>query len=263
MSIVSILGSGPNVITAQDWPKAALGHVLVINNAWRVRGDWDALIHPEDFPRDRRPGHVAAGQDVVTAADYIPANNAYGGVVYAGGTMAFTAAYWALWRHRPQVLAFMGCDMVYPVAVNTHFYGTGTADPLRPDMTLQSLEAKSARILLLAAQQGCAVVNLSQDASRLVFARARPGGLAAQRPMAVDGAAVQAALRAEHQLGAVVPSGRYWDEGAAIDAQDLARIDALWMQAYRCSMALHNTLSEDVIVRDAANSRQKRMRPAV
>lgn len=238
MTVVTILGSGPNVIRAQDWAKAALGHVLVINNAWRVRPDWDSLIHPEDFPQDRWPCAVSANQGVVTAQDYIPANNAYGGVVYAGGTMAFTAAYWALWRHRPHVLAVMGCDMVYPVAVHTHFYGTGTADPLRPDMTLQSLEAKSARILLLAARQGCAVVNLSADPSRLLFPRGRIDALARMRPLAVDEGAVRTALQAEQDLGARVPSGRYWAEGGEIAPAGLARVDALWLQAYDSSMAL-------------------------
>ncbi|MFD1194329.1 hypothetical protein ACFQ3C_06575 [Seohaeicola saemankumensis] len=236
MDILTILGSGPNVIRAQAWPRAALGHVLAINNAWRVRPDWDSLIHPEDFPPDRRPAAVQRGQSIVTAADYIPANNAYGGVVYAGGTMAFTAAYWALWRHRPRVLAVMGCDMVYPVAVNTHFYGTGTADPLRPDMTLQSLEAKSARILLLAARQGCAVVNLSADQSRLVFPRATIGTLDSQRPLQVAEAAVRAALRAEQDLGARVVSGRYWQEGGHLDPAALAGIDARWMDAWRATV---------------------------
>ncbi|MEE4348539.1 MAG: hypothetical protein V2I53_17205 [Paracoccaceae bacterium] len=238
MTVVTILGSGPNVMRAQAWPKTALGHMLAINNAWRVRPDWDALIHPEDFPQDRWPDHLGAGQAVVTAQDYIPANNAYGGVVYAGGTMAFTAAYWALWRHRPRVLAVMGCDMVYPVAVNTHFYGTGTADPLRPDVTLQSLEAKSARIMLLAARQGCAVVNLSADPSRLLFPRAGIDGLSRLRPLAVDETAVRAVLQAEQELGARVPSGRYWAEGREIAAASLAAIDALWLQAYDSSMSL-------------------------
>jgi len=238
MTVVTILGSGPNVIRSQDWDKSRLGHVLAINNAWRVRPDWDALIHPEDFPPDRRPACIAAGQSVVTADDYIPANNAYGGVVYAGGTMAFTAAYWAMWRHRPRVLAVMGCDMVYPVAVNTHFYGTGTADPLRPDMTLQNLEAKSARILLLAARQGCAVVNLSADQSRLVFPRATVNRLERMQPLVVDETAVRAVLRAEHELGARVPSGRYWNEGHAINPADLAAIDTMWIQAYESTFAM-------------------------
>lgn len=238
MTIVTILGSGPNVVAAQGWAKADLGRLLVINNAWRVRPDWDELIHPEDFPADRWPQAVLPDQAVITADDYIPANNAYGGVVYAGGTMAFTAAYWALWRHRPRVLAVMGCDMVYPVAVNTHFYGTGTADPLRPDMTLQHLEAKAARILLLGARQGCAVVNLSDAASRLVFPRARVAGLARATCMMVDDTAITRALQAEQDLGARVPSGRYWTQGAHIDPAQLAQIDSLWLQAYDSSLAL-------------------------
>lgn len=236
MTIVTILGSGPNVVQSQDWPKALMGHVLAINNAWRVRPDWDALIHPEDFPQDRWPAAVGDAQAVITAQDYIPANNAYGGVVYAGGTMAFTASYWALWRHRPRVLAVMGCDMVYPVAVNTHFYGTGTADPLRADMTLQSLEAKSARIQLLAARQGCAVVNLSTDSSRLLFPRARIASLAGQHPITVDEAACRDALRAEQALGARVPSGRYWSQGCGATAAELAAVDRLWLTALAASL---------------------------
>ena len=79
---------------------------------------------------------------------------AFGGIVYAGATMAFTAGYWALSALQPRVLAYLGCDMIYPQG-QTHFYGTGAADPLRPDPTLQNLRAKSARLELLAARAGC------------------------------------------------------------------------------------------------------------
>ena len=246
MTIVTIMGSAPGVVAARAWPKPALGHVLAINNAWRVRPDWDALIHPEDFPADRRPRETNRGQTIVTARDYVPANNAYGGVVYAGGTMAFSAAYWVLWRHRPRVLAVMGCDMMYPLAVNTHFYGTGTADPLRPDMTLQSLEAKSARIQLLAARQGCAVVNLSTGPSRLLYPRSGIDGLAVQRPVAVAETAVRAVLRAEQELGARVPSGRYWRDGCAATPADLAQIDALWLNAHAQSLAARDAMAPKV-----------------
>ena len=41
----------------------------------------------------------------------------------------------------PIFSAYYACDMTYSGNV-THFYGQGTADPLRPDVTLQSLEAK-------------------------------------------------------------------------------------------------------------------------
>ena len=48
--IVLILGSGPNVVAARDWPKAWFDRIVVINNAWAVRQDWDDLVFPEDFP---------------------------------------------------------------------------------------------------------------------------------------------------------------------------------------------------------------------
>ena len=87
--------------------------------------------------------------------------------------MAFTSAYWALGALKPDILAFVGCDMVYPTSgAATHFYGTGAADPLRNDITLQSLEAKSTRLFYLAAQQQCLCLNLSTaDQSRMVFPR--------------------------------------------------------------------------------------------
>ena len=169
--IVLILGSGPNATEAAHWPKGWFDRVVAINNAWRVRPDWDDLIFPEDFPTERRPQTLRDGQRLIEAAQFVPTQNAYGGFVYAGGTMAFTAGYWALHALRPRVLAFMGCDMVYPKTGATHFYGTGTADPLRADPTLQDLGAKSARLGLIAAAQGCLCVNLSRDRSELLTTR--------------------------------------------------------------------------------------------
>lgn len=229
---ILILGSGPCVVTCRDWRRAPFDVILAINNAWAVRPDWDILIHPEDFPPDRLPPDTA-GRSIVTARSYVPANNAFGGIVYAGATMAFTAGYWALQALRPKVLAYLGCDMVYADA-QTHFYGTGSADPLRDDPTLQDLGAKSARLQLLAAQAGCAVVNLSGEDSRLTFPRATPGGLDGLCASRADAAAVARALRAEAALAAVVPSGRYW-AGPALDARGLAAIDALWREALRAS----------------------------
>ena len=81
----------------------------------------------------------------------MPIQNDLGGFVYAGGTMAFTAGYWALGALRPDVMAFFGCDMVYPTE-GSHFYGNGNADPLRDDITLRNLEAKSARLSIIAAR---------------------------------------------------------------------------------------------------------------
>ncbi|NNF71100.1 MAG: hypothetical protein HKN02_02770 [Rhodobacteraceae bacterium] len=230
---VLIIGSGPNSIECRDWPREGFDHVLAINNAWRVRPDWSHAIFPEDFPVERQPV-AGPGQVVLTHEEYVPLQNALGGFVYAGGTMAFTAGYWALAALRPRIMAFIGCDMVYPATGQTHFYGTGTADPLRPDVTLQSLEAKSARLALLAGRAGCACLNLSRDDSRLVFARATPETLrdvAEGQPMPGEGD-LAAVLAREAALGYFVPSGRYWEEAGRFDAAALARLDADWLAVH-------------------------------
>ena len=87
-----VLGSGPDVLRARAWPRLGLGRIVAINNAWRVRPDWDDLIHPSDFPADRQPASIAPDQRVRTHLDYVPAVNAHGGFVFCGGTMAFTAS---------------------------------------------------------------------------------------------------------------------------------------------------------------------------
>ncbi|MGQ0609497.1 MAG: hypothetical protein ACT4N9_00105 [Paracoccaceae bacterium] len=230
MSVVLILGSAPNATQARDWPRAAFDRIVVINNAHRLRPDWDAHIFPWDFPSADLPP-LAGGQVRIEEGEFVPAQNAYGGFVYGGGTMAFTAGYWALHALRPRVLAFMGCDMHYPANGQTHFYGTGTADPLRADITLRSLEAKSARLMLLAARQGCAAVNLSDGPSRLVLPRAGLTGLGRLRPAAHDPAACEAALSREAALGYVVPSGRYWQEAGRFDPAAIDALDALWLAA--------------------------------
>ena len=233
--IVLLLGSGPAVMAARDWPRAPFDRIAVVNNAWQVRPDWDLLLHPEDFAPDRRPQDLRPGQSIVTADAYVPANNVFGGIIYAGATMAFSAGYWVLDALRPRVLAYFGCDMVYQGS-RTHFYGAGTADPLRPDPTLQDLHAKSARLELLGARAGCAVVNLSQGETRLSFARAERDALRTLPVPGVDNAAVDRALAAEAELAAFCPSGRYW-EGTALDAAALAQIDALWVAAWQASRA--------------------------
>ena len=235
MTSVLILGSGPNVVQARDWPRNSVDHILAINNAFAVRPDWDSLIHPEDFDPDRLPLDIAPTQRVVTAADYVPAQNKFGGFVYAGGTMAFTAGYWALAHHRPTVIGFMGCDMTYDRSEGTHFYGTGTADPLRDDITLQSLEAKSARLQLIAARQGCAVINLSDQPSRLTFPRDTITKLREAQPRPIDASGMDAALASESALGYLVPSGRYWEESERFDAGALREVDALWLAAAQAS----------------------------
>ena len=230
MTAVLMLGSAPMVAEAATWPRAPFDRVVAINNAWRVRPDWDDAVFPWDFPEDRRPV-AGPGQALVTEEAFVPAQNALGGFVYAGATMAFTAGYWALHALQPSVLAVFGCDMHYAATGQTHFYGSGAPDPLRKDITLRSLEAKSARLMVMAAMQGCAAVNLSTGPSRLIFPRVARAAAAHARPRAFCPDHAAAALEAEAALGYLVPSGRYWEEVHAFDPVELDRVDALWLKA--------------------------------
>ena len=231
--IVLILGSGPNVTACRNWPRAPFNRIVAINNAWAVRPDWDILIHPDDFPEDRWPDTLSPGQQVIRADSYVAHQNRYGGFVYAGGTMAFTAGYWALSALSPRVIGFLGCDMVYPRGPATHFYGQGAPDPLREDISLRSLEAKSARMRVLAARQGCAMVNLSTEDSRLQMPHARRERLADATPAPWDAAATEEALAEEDRLDYRVPSGKYWKEEDRFDPAAIDALDALWLRAAR------------------------------
>lgn len=240
LKIVLIVGSAPDALRVSGWDTTCFAHRVVINNAWQVCETWDHLIYPEDFPADRHPRvGQTRGKQLITAAEFVPVQNRYGGFVYAGGTMSFTAGYWVLGALQPDVMAYVGCDMIYESLPGqaTHFYGQGTADPLRQDITLQSLEAKSVRLMALAQRQGCAVVNLSEQASsRLLFPRVSLPNLQAcisQADLieAADPQAIDEALRAEAHLAYMVPSGRYWEEARGFDAHKLRGIDHLWLAA--------------------------------
>jgi len=41
-----MLGSGPSATEAHMWSADYWTHLVAINNAWRVRGDWDMCIFP-------------------------------------------------------------------------------------------------------------------------------------------------------------------------------------------------------------------------
>lgn len=234
---VLIVGSAPDAIRVADWDTSWFSHTVVINNAWKACSSWNCWIYPEDFPSDKHPdARDLDNKQVVTAQDFVPVQNQFGGFVYAGGTMSFTAGYWALGALKPDVIAYIGCDMVYNTEVGqaTHFYGTGTPDPLRSDVTLQSLEAKSFRLKALASLDGCAIVNLSlQPHSRLSVPRMSRDLLERMTqpiyPQGIDHEAVRLALQAESDLGYWVESGRYWEEPERFDREKLRAIDSLWL----------------------------------
>lgn len=244
IKMVLIVGSAPDALRVSGWDTSLFAQRVVINNAWQVCETWDCLIYPEDFPSDRHPHWgQTGGKRLITANEFVPVQNRFGGFVYAGGTMAFTAGYWALGALQPDVIAYVGCDMVYASDPGqaTHFYGQGVADPLRQDVTLQSLEAKSVRLMALAQRQGCAVVNLSEQAtSRLLFPRVSFSQLKACAAAAewncletldLDAQAIDAALRTEARLAYMVPSGRYWEVASGFDKQELSDVDNLWLAA--------------------------------
>lgn len=230
---VLVLGSAPSVMACQNLPKSMFTSIVVINNAWQVRDDWDYHIAPDDFPRDRMPRDVRDDQTLIGSDTYVPANNAFGGIIYAGATMAFSTGYWVLSALKPSAMVFFGCDMVYPTKGKGHFYGTGTADPLRDDVTLRSLEAKSARLMLHAAMQGCTCLRAPAGESRLVFPTADLQALdgARLRPELPDPSAFEQARQNEADLGYFVPSGRYWESGVAFSTEALDAVDQLWIDA--------------------------------
>lgn len=236
MQTVLILGSGPMAAEAARWPRAPFDAIIAINNAHNIRPDWDFHIHPWDFPAERRPV-PAPGQHIVTEEEFVAAQNALGGFVYAGGTMAFTTIFWALHTLAPRVIAVFGCDMHYPAQGPTHFYGRGTPDPLRNDITLRSLQAKSGRALILAAMMGTALVNLSRGPSRLVFPRMPRQLVPLARPVLYDARRAAQALALEEALGYHVPSGRYWEEADRFDPAQIDRLDALWLDAASHALA--------------------------
>ena len=244
--MVLLIGSAPDAVQAKDWDLSVFAQRVAINNAWQITPDWDYLVYPEDFAPERLPPTpLKPSQQLIAAPEFVPQQNNFGGFVYAGGTMAFTAGYWALGALKPDLMAFLGCDMVYDAASgeSSHFYGQGTPDPLRVDVTLQSLEAKSARFMALAQANNAAVVNLSAlPESRLLFPRVE--GLDLTTPAVhqqlmqeqselIDATAVARALQAEQDLGYMVASGRYWEHTAEFDKTKLSDIDDLWLKALR------------------------------
>jgi len=246
MKSILIIGSALDAQRVKAWDLTRFSVCVVINNAWQLTEDWNYLIHPDDMPKENLPPMhaLSENQSFITSREYVPVQNHFGGFVYAGGTMAFTAGYWALGALRPDVIAYIGCDMIYPEKKDkkSHFYGNGEADPLRKDITLQSLEAKSVRLMALAHINNCMIVNLSElTASRLSFPRAPIDTLLSKDTSSVildeynanlNMKIVNEALDEEVRLGYMVPSGRYWEDDEKFDARKLSAIDSMWVESY-------------------------------
>ena len=225
---ILIIGSAPDALEAQGFKRELFQGIVAINNAWNIRKDWDYCIFPDDFPENRRPKENK-GQRLIGSEQYVPVQNTYGGFVYSGGTMAFTAGYWALGQFNPKTIAYVGCDMVYD-GENTHFYGRGSPDPLRKDPTLKNLKAKSARLEAIAARQNCSIFNLSKKPkSNLVFRRTSLEEISKKcTPRRVNSDLLKIALRKEQNLGYFVEDGKYWKHLAKFDQEKIDTLDELW-----------------------------------
>ena len=228
---ILILGSAPNSILAREWTIDQFKSIVAINNAWKIRPDWTHNIFPSDFPKEKRP-KPSNNQHLISAKDYVSIQNLYGGFVYAGGTMALTAAYWTLGVLKPDNLFFLGCDMIYKPG-QTHFYGIGTPDPLRKDITLRSLEAKASRFECFAALVGCNVFNLSeQKESRLTYRRKIFSQLfSAKRelPREINKNRFEEAIKLEDELDYFIPDGKYWKHESKFKTREIDRLDKIWL----------------------------------
>ena len=148
--------------------------------------------------------------------------------------MAFTAAYWALGKLKPDLIAFLGCDMIYE-GKNTHFYGSGTADHLRKDPSLRSIEAKANRFEYFANKMCCDVVNISDtDISRLTYQKVAVSELDSynRSPRKLNSTVVLEALSMENSLNYFVESGKYWKEIDKFDLSKIDELDSLWLSCF-------------------------------
>ncbi len=229
---VLVIGSAPDATQARDWDMRAFDQVVVINNAWRAAIHWNELIFPYDFPDENKPAKLLNHQKFVTEDQFVPAQNLFGGFVYAGATMAFTAGYWSLANHLPTKMCFLGCNMHYSNSGPTHFYGTGQPDPLRVDITLTSLRACSHRLLILAKMRGCDIVSLSAGKTNLHVPQINFDELLEYQPaFSISWEKMNQALKYEKTLNYYVEDGRYWLQENFFCRDKLERLDRIWVDA--------------------------------
>ncbi len=236
---VLIIGSAPDAARAADWEMSVFDRIITINNAWKVTNQWNELIFPYDFSDENKPSNVLNHQKIVTEDQFVFAQNLFGGFVYAGATMAFTAGYWSLAQHQPSKLCFLGCNMYYKNKGNTHFYGRGKPDPLRDDITLTSLKACSYRMLILAKMRGCDIVSLSPGETNLHVPQTSLNELLGyQATFLISESKVKQALKLEKRLNYYVDDGRYWLKEKFFCRDELQKLDQIWIDALM-SNSLH------------------------
>ena len=232
LSKVIIIGSAPDATKARELDLTFFDKVIVINNAWKIITNWNELIFPYDFPDNKKPNSIGNQQRLVTEKEFVPAQESLGGFVYAGATMAFTAGYWALVEHTPSLMCFLGCNMFYPSHTQTHFYGSGRKDPLRDDISLTSLKARSRRLLAIAKMRNCELISLSSGLTNLDIPQVDFGQLDnLHTSIVMDDELVADAFRLEESLGYFFRGKKYWEFLDQIDKTKLIELDRVWVDA--------------------------------
>jgi hypothetical protein len=128
MEKVLIIGSGPSARQYTDYPYKERGWKIVcVNHGWQMEPNMDLWVTPANFKNT--PGALVP-ENVDTlpfVRDYAETLANYGGHRECGYTITLAAGYNALWKLKPSVIAFLGCDMNYTPDANghTHIYGVG------------------------------------------------------------------------------------------------------------------------------------------
>lgn len=169
---IVIVGSGPSAPAMAKLVDSG-ATIVAVNNAWRATPRFDYFVFPSDFPVERRPSMAGAVKRSIGTRIYKRGYDDAGGILFGGATMAFAAGYWAMRRFKGAQIAFLASDMHYGTnGAATHFYGTGQPDPLRVNISLQSLEASSCRMFYKAIAQGTLLINAThEDQTRLTLPR--------------------------------------------------------------------------------------------
>lgn len=147
--------------------------VVAINNAHKAVSRINFSVYSGDFPAEDKADNLAVvGR---SGPQYVPAMQRFGGFLFCGATMALAAGYWAINDFPFSQISYYACDMIYS-GPQSHFYEGGKADPLRRNLTLQSLEAKTLRLFYVALTNNVLLLNASPaDSTRLCFPHNRDG----------------------------------------------------------------------------------------
>jgi hypothetical protein len=252
---VAVLGSGPAAPRAADLVCDET-IVVAMNNAWYAVPRWDYALYSDDFPEASKPPAALRARYGRSSPQYWPAMNACGGLLYCGASMGLAAGYWLLQTLPFSQISYYAADLIYD-ARKSHFYGQGTADPLRRDISLQDHTAKYLRLFYFGLRQGCLFLNASAaEETRLSFPRVRSGASLRQNLMAE---LMPALTSAREAMDEVAEAALALERSAAFDWraldywrfikdaqawQHVAEVDARWRALSPAVARIEKTVNE-------------------